>query len=57
MSSNILSKPITLYGFSYYTKSDQEFRSSGVGVGSEVGLDITRGRKDDAASAYVLRPL
>ena len=31
--------------------------SSGVGVGSEFGLGITRGRKDDAASAYVLRPL
>jgi hypothetical protein len=34
-----------------------DVRSSGVRVRSEFGLDITRGRKDDVASAYVLRPL
>ena len=59
MSSNILLKPVYSSGFSA-TPSPvgiPEFQSFRIGWSS--GLDITRGggRRDDAASAYVLHPL
>ena len=58
MSSNILLKPVYSNRFPA-TPSPvgvPEFRSFHIGRSS--GLDITRGgQRDDAASAYVLRPL
>jgi hypothetical protein len=55
-SCDVVKTRLTLRIFLLHqVRSDAQ--SSRVRVRSEFGFDIMRGRKDDAASAYMLRPL
>ena len=58
MSSNILLKPVYSNGFSATPSPVGVLEFWSFRIGRSSGLDITKGgRRDDAASAYVLYPL